>query len=150
MLALNHAATGAIIALKVGNPVLALPLAFASHFVLDTFPHFGYKEGGLDKALKHRLTYFAVGMDALGGLILLCLLWEAPAVAFAGGVFAVLPDLYNIVRVFVLQKGKELSLNQLNRFTQFHKKIQWCERPWGLIVDLTYFVMAAFVIVSLV
>lgn len=30
---------GAAIAYKVGNPALALPLAFASHFVLELVPH---------------------------------------------------------------------------------------------------------------
>lgn len=30
---------GAAIAIKIGNPALALPLALASHFVLDLLPH---------------------------------------------------------------------------------------------------------------
>lgn len=39
MLELPHAVIGATIAAKVGNPALALPLALASHFVLDMVPH---------------------------------------------------------------------------------------------------------------
>lgn len=33
---------GAIVATLVHNPVLAVPLAFASHFALDAIPHFDY------------------------------------------------------------------------------------------------------------
>jgi hypothetical protein len=34
-----HVIVGAAIATKVGNPALAIPLALASHFVLDKIPH---------------------------------------------------------------------------------------------------------------
>lgn len=34
-----HVATGAAIASLVPNPLVAVPLAFASHFVLDAIPH---------------------------------------------------------------------------------------------------------------
>jgi hypothetical protein len=34
-----HVVVGAAIALKTGNPYLAIPMAFASHFVLDKIPH---------------------------------------------------------------------------------------------------------------
>lgn len=39
MIELPHAALGAAIAYKIGNPALALPLALASHFALDLVPH---------------------------------------------------------------------------------------------------------------
>ena len=39
MLETPHVAVGAAIAMKVGNPYLALPLALASHFILDRIPH---------------------------------------------------------------------------------------------------------------
>ncbi len=39
MLELPHAAVGATIAVLIPNPLLAVPLAFASHFVMDLFPH---------------------------------------------------------------------------------------------------------------
>jgi len=34
-----HVVVGAAIATKIVNPALALPLAFASHFILETIPH---------------------------------------------------------------------------------------------------------------
>jgi len=39
MLETPHVFVGAAIALAVPNPFLAVPLAFASHFVLETIPH---------------------------------------------------------------------------------------------------------------
>jgi len=34
-----HVVVGAAIAAKVGNPLLAIPLAFGSHFILEKVPH---------------------------------------------------------------------------------------------------------------
>lgn len=39
MLETPHVAVGIAIATKVGSPWLAVPIAFASHFVLDKIPH---------------------------------------------------------------------------------------------------------------
>src|SRR5580698_2100335 len=41
MRAINHALTGAIIGLTIGEPLVAAPVAFVSHFVCDAIPHFG-------------------------------------------------------------------------------------------------------------
>jgi len=150
MLTANHAATGAVIALNITNPIVALPLAFVSHFALDALPHFGYKEGGINLALKKPFTYFVLFLDALGCLILLYILWGGPLMAFVGALVADSPDLYNFYRFFILQKRIEKPMEQLNKFTQFHKKIQWGERPWGILVDIAYFSTAAYVIHALV
>lgn len=39
MLETPHVAIGAAIALKIPNPLISVPLAFASHFILDRVPH---------------------------------------------------------------------------------------------------------------
>ena len=39
MLETPHVIVGAVIATKIQNPALSLPLAFASHFVLEKVPH---------------------------------------------------------------------------------------------------------------
>lgn len=39
MLETPHVAVGAAIALKIPNPLISIPLAFASHFILDRVPH---------------------------------------------------------------------------------------------------------------
>lgn len=39
MLETPHVIVGAAIAIKLGNPALAIPLAFGSHFILEKVPH---------------------------------------------------------------------------------------------------------------
>src|SRR5258708_2885087 len=39
MLETPHVAVGAAIASKIPNPFISIPLAFASHFILDMTPH---------------------------------------------------------------------------------------------------------------
>lgn len=39
MLETPHVAVGAAIASKIPNPLISIPLAFASHFILDKVPH---------------------------------------------------------------------------------------------------------------
>jgi len=39
MTATTHALIGTIIAAKIGNPALAIPIAIASHIAADTIPH---------------------------------------------------------------------------------------------------------------
>jgi hypothetical protein len=39
MLETPHALLGAAIAVKLGNPALSIPIAFASHFILERVPH---------------------------------------------------------------------------------------------------------------
>jgi len=41
MTATNHALTGAAIGLLVGEPLIAVPAAIASHFICDALPHYG-------------------------------------------------------------------------------------------------------------
>lgn len=49
MTATNHALAGAVVALVVKEPVLALPLAFLSHFLVDYIPHFSFPDKQLFK-----------------------------------------------------------------------------------------------------
>lgn len=63
MLELPHVAVGAAIAIKVTNPALAIPLAFASHFVLDQIPHWNphfYTETQKYGKPKKESTIFAL------------------------------------------------------------------------------------------
>ncbi len=52
MTATGHAVLGTIIAAKVGNPALAIPLAIASHIAADIFPHWDTATNKAKKGLK--------------------------------------------------------------------------------------------------
>ncbi|MBF8249776.1 MAG: Uncharacterized protein HW400_377 [Candidatus Levybacteria bacterium] len=73
MTATAHALIGTIIAAKIGNPTLAIPIAIASHVVADAIPHWdtgtnrenkGFKkmfiDTFLDVALGFYLSYLLV------------------------------------------------------------------------------------------
>lgn len=57
MLSISHAATGAFIAVKVGNPFLAIPLILISHYIEDAISHWDVGTG-LGKGLKSPKSAF--------------------------------------------------------------------------------------------
>ena len=63
MLETPHVAVGAAIATKIPNPVIAIPLAFASHFLLEKIPHWNphlnTEKNKYGKVTK-RSTYFVI------------------------------------------------------------------------------------------
>jgi hypothetical protein len=142
MIALNHMLTGTAIALAVKQPALVIPLAFLSHFVLDSIPHFGgmpfYEYG-------HKLFPYVMIADgilsvsAVGVVMLL-----QPDLAFVvalGAGFAILPDVFWL--------GKYM-LKWKSWFFGFHQGIQWFERPPGIIVEASYLVFIGTVISALI
>lgn len=142
---LNHSATGAVIAVVTGNPVAVLPLAFVSHFVLDALPHHGHPgNGGYPEALKHRkLTFFSLGYELIGFSILLFLLIGQPWFVWVAALLALTPDLKWPYRYwFYERKGNEPP--EADILTKFHQWIQWCERPWGIIVEIGYSIIVLF------
>lgn len=132
MTGFNHALTGAAIGLAVQQPLLVVPLAFASHFVLDALPHFNHPFYSLGH--KHAVKLYAV--DALIALFGLSItMWLAPHLLIPialGALFAVLPD---ATLVHFHAKG-----NPEHWFHKFHLGIQWYEKPPGLVVEAAYLV----------
>jgi hypothetical protein len=65
MTATGHALIGTVIAAKIGNPALAVPIALASHFAADAFPHWDTglhrKENGKKKFLIQSAVDVAAG-----------------------------------------------------------------------------------------
>lgn len=96
MTATGHALIGTVIAAKVGNPVLAVPIAIASHFLADALPHW---DTGTNKLKKSKRLFFIESiLDVLLGFVLSWLLitWVFPSTnlsyAFLIIIMAQLPD----------------------------------------------------------
>lgn len=131
MTGFNHALTGAAIGLSLQKPVLIIPAALLSHFVLDVIPHFGghpvYEWG-------HRHFFKVIAFDALMCIaVIVGLFVLAPQHAWLGVlgvVFAMLPDL-SLIHYYTKGKPKHW-------FHNFHLGIQWFERPPGLLVEAAY------------
>jgi len=131
MTGFNHALTGAAIGLALQQPLLIIPVALASHFILDVIPHFGghpvYEWGH-----KHFSKIIAFDAIMTVGAIALAIAL-APHLAFSillGVVFAMLPDL-SLIHYYTHGKPKHW-------FHDFHLGIQWFERPPGLLVEAAY------------
>lgn len=141
MIGLNHALTGAAIGLAVQRPLLVIPLAFASHFLLDMLPHFGghvYQWG-------HKTFTKIIAVDGIAtatAIILIILIAPALAASVLLGVFfAMLPD---ALLVHYYTTGKKPHW-----FHNFHLKIQWYERPPGLLIEAVYLLAIAPVVIIL-
>ena len=137
MTATNHAATGAVIAIMVQQPLLALPLALASHFALDVLPHYG---PAYDKRAFHQTFGNVVAVDiVLFPMTCLMLLFVSGSlwwVVLPAMFLAVSPDFVWAYRYWREKKGEVLEKNKL---TQWHSNIQWGERPWGWIIEIAWF-----------
>src|SRR3989338_6702261 len=57
MTATGHAVIGTVIAAKIGNPTLAIPIALASHVVADYFPHWDTATNRKTKTKARFLLY---------------------------------------------------------------------------------------------
>lgn len=147
MTATNHALTGALIATVVDKPLIALPLALASHFAIDMLPHFGYPgHGGYKAALKHRLSVIMMLADPIlfVPLIIVLLAHNVPVWTYIAAFLALSPDLYDFFGYFVFKEPKGW-----NSFNRFASKIQWCEQPWGLVVEIVWYVGGIYLLINL-
>lgn len=140
MRAINHALTGAIIGLTVNEPIIALPAALASHFVMDALPHFHIvmPKNGWVKTNSFR---YSIYIDAVLCFFLVLILgitqptgWQLAAVcAFV----ATSPDLASINYYSKVKSGKKW---RPNLYEKFSNKIQWFERPIGAVVEVAWLV----------
>lgn len=128
--------------MAVKEPILALPLALASHFAMDALPHFGYKGNrGFGEALQHRLSYWVGYISAVTTFaIILLLVSNQLWAALVAGIMAALPDVLGIYNYRKYEKHGQKAHGILKIVhVQFHRAIQWCERPWGIYIELVTF-----------
>jgi hypothetical protein len=72
MTATGHALVGTVIAAKIGNPALAIPIALASHFLCDALPHWDTGHGRENQTKNRFVT--ATVIDVLLSFVLSYLL----------------------------------------------------------------------------
>jgi hypothetical protein len=140
MTATNHALTGALIGVTVSNPVLAVALAFTSHFVLDGLPHFGGDDKRLKLPFNGRLFQTILFAD-----IVLCLLLAGvfaltqPAhwfVIVLCAFVATSPDFAWFPDYLAALKRKPLPVRGPLR--KFAAKIQWSQTLPGAIPEFVW------------
>lgn len=125
-----HAIVGTVIAAKIGNPALAIPIAIASHVALDLIPHWDTATNRKTKS-KRRL-FIDSGVDVLTALTVsysvLVLLFPHTNLFYAMAIifFSVLPDILFAPYYF-------LNIKQFKWAYDFGKMTNSeLDKPWGV------------------
>lgn len=141
-----HVATGFLIGLVIKEPILAVPVALFSHYILDALPHFGYYNKGYAYTFKHKFPRLVYLADLLFLIGLIALVWGQPWLVWLCGFVAIAPDLALPVRYFFFERIGKQSPSEGSRINMWHVHIQWCERPWGWVVELPLVIIVSYVI----
>jgi hypothetical protein len=134
MLVLPHVATGAALGALIGDPFIVIPAAIASHFILDSIPHWQETMAPYHPTWK---TYLRIPID-IGlavGLVLYTVHLQPAAMPgiLLGAIFASIPDLDVItIKLPKLQRGI------VKRYWDWHCKIQReTTSLWGVATQLS-------------
>ncbi len=149
MTATNHALTGSIIGLAVGQPLIALPAAFLSHFICDALPHYGSADP--ERTLKTRgFRNYLITDASLCFMLVLILAFTRPEdwlLAAFCAFLAASPDFFWINKYVTTRAGKPW---RPNLFSRFALGIQWFQRPIGAVVEVAWFVGAVIILTALI
>jgi hypothetical protein len=143
MTATNHALSGALAAMVVKEPAIAVVVAFLLHFVMDAIPHFGFSYSNVLARNKDKRFKTILLADVAVSAILLVIvpvmldgllpIWLTLLCMLA----CMSPDL-----VWGWHYYHEIA-HKVERpkawFSKFHKWIQWSESPPGLIAEVLWF-----------
>ena len=133
----NHGMTGAVIALLVKEPVIAVPLSFASHFMCDAIPHFGVGEAAIFQR-RFNVILVADFLLAVSLMILLGTLFPSQRlVIWASMIAAASPDLMWAYYDLYMNKIKHQK-PRLGKIARFHLRIQK-ESYRGAFTEIAWF-----------
>jgi hypothetical protein len=135
MLSISHAATGAFIAVKVGNPLLSIPLILASHYALDAVAHWDAGTGlGSGKKSTRQAILHEIPDLILAGILVLAMYYNdhrllplstfnlALLTPYWGAFLGLLPDFLEAPKNFL--KKEPWFLKPINRSHHaFHHSI---------------------------
>jgi len=141
MLETPHVALGAAIAIKVGNPYLAIPLALASHFLLEKVPHWNphlntemKKHGHLTNKTKLIIALDTTLALGLGIIVALKALPNSSLsiLVIASSFASIIPDLLESPYFIFGVRNKYIQ-----RWIALQKKIQIDTTPfWGILTQV--------------
>ncbi len=146
MTATNHMIMGAIIVAVIPHPILSLPLAFLSHFVLDSLPHAG---GEVKQGWCYIKTVWVIDFILLLTLLgFIYFVKDGSLYVVAGAMLAESPDIAWVYRYAWLEKWGKVAPRKLNAFNRFHSKIQKYEFEKGMYIEIVWLVGTALILNS--
>ena len=144
MTATGHAILGTVIAAKIGNPALAIPIAIASHIAADAVPHWdpatNRKEKGKTRVLEEAAIDVLVGF--LLSFVILELLFPYVNLAYAFIIIIAAQSLDWFMAPYYFW-GFEFFKPFYKFQKLFDRKL---DKPWGIInqvVILTLIIILA-------
>lgn len=148
MTATGHAVIGTVIAAKVGNPTLAIPLALASHFAADFLPHW---DTGFHREQKGKGKFFLqTVVDVIASFIVSYLLiqifFPETTISYAFLIVAIaqLPDWLTAPYLFFdLKYPPFLWIYKLQKVFDRPRDL-----PWGFMNQIA--ILAAIVILAII
>lgn len=146
MTATGHAVIGTVIAAKIGNPALAIPLAIASHFVADLLPHW---DTGYHRAHKSKIRFFIqsfvdVAFSFVLSYLLIYFLFQGTSIRYAFLIVAMaqLPDWLTAPYLFFdIKYPPFIWVYRLQKI--FDRKL---DKPWGFLNQVV--ILAAIVLLA--
>lgn len=149
MLETPHVAVGAAIASKFPNPFIAIPLSFASHFILDKVPHWNphiITETKKFGRPTEKSTNIIIVDSALALMLGSAIAYEVlPNVNMAISIMlcsfaSILPDLIEFPYFYFKRRDKFYTV-----WSSFQKSIQTDTTPfWGLLTQFIVIAAAIF------
>ena len=138
MTATGHAIIGTVIAVKIGNPALAIPLAVASHVAADAFPHWDEGTNAFRKSKKKIITQ-AVADVVLGfvlSALIVFLFFPATNLFYAFLMVIAAQALDWLTAPYYFFKIKSFKI-----FYKFQKLFDHeLNKPWGIINQIAILV----------
>lgn len=127
MILLVHMLLGALIGKEINNPILAIILAFFSHYILDFLPHVEYPIENIEKNqwTKALPDILRVALDFSLGILLIFLFSKNHPIIYVCAFFAIIPDGLSLLKSFAKNKilEKHSKLHQEKIHFLKHKKI---------------------------
>ena len=134
MLETPHVALGVAIAVAIPNPLISIPLAFASHFALDMVPHWNphintemKKYGKLSNP-----TLFIIAVDLALALLLTIFIGKTNPYIYLASFMSILPDIAEGPYFLFGWRNKYLDI-----ILRFQRSIQANANIfWGLLTQI--------------
>lgn len=131
----------------VGEPLVAIPAALASHFVCDALPHFGFDistKVKMKSALFRNYLFVEAIICALIVLVLVAYHPQHWLLAAVCAFVAASPDLISANRYFKIRHDHPW---RPNLYSKFAKNIQWFEKPSGAVVEIAWCAAAILILI---
>lgn len=149
MLETPHVAFAVALAIKSGNPWLAIPLSLASHFVLDRVPHWNphfYTETKKLGKPKKISTYIAIADETFAIALTLFMAYyfwpdiNKSVLILVCSFFSVLPDQIKLPYFFMNQRK-----GIFKKWVDFERSLQVEIKPfWGIITQIVVVLCSLF------